>query len=105
LRDAGYDAVTTEEANRKGASDEEQLTFAIAEGRAILTHNARHFAPLVRALFLEGVTHYGGVVSSHLEKGDLLRRVLALLPSAFGGGDGRHLALPVKQRRPAGSPL
>jgi hypothetical protein len=81
LRDAGYDAVATEEANRKGASDEDQLAYAIGEGRAILTHNARHFVPMVRALFFEGATHYGVIISPHLEKGELLHRTIALLSS------------------------
>jgi predicted nuclease of predicted toxin-antitoxin system len=37
LRGRGYDVLTTEEAGKDTASDEEQLAFATAENRAILT--------------------------------------------------------------------
>jgi predicted nuclease of predicted toxin-antitoxin system len=46
LRSRGYDVLTTEEAGKDTASDEEQLTFATAERRTILTFNIRDFAPL-----------------------------------------------------------
>jgi predicted nuclease of predicted toxin-antitoxin system len=46
LRSRGYDVLTTEEAAKDTASDQEQLAFATAEGRAILTFNIREFAPL-----------------------------------------------------------
>ena len=39
LRKAGCDAVSVAKAQRKGFSDEDQLAFAIAEQRAIITHN------------------------------------------------------------------
>lgn len=81
LRDTGYDAVATEEVNRKGASDEEQMTYAIGQGRAIITHNTRHFVPMARDLFFDGVEHYGVIVSPHLEKGELFRRITNLLSS------------------------
>ncbi len=81
LRQAGFDAIATKEANRKGASDAEQLAYAITEKRAILTHNTRHFVPLARTLFYESKPHYGIIVAPHLEKGELLRRTTALLAS------------------------
>src|SRR5690348_6310955 len=43
LRGRGYDVMTTQEAARDTASDEDQLVFATAEGRAILTFNIRDF--------------------------------------------------------------
>jgi len=46
LRQAGYDAASVTELNRRGQSDEEQLMFAAAEERAIITHNIQDFAPL-----------------------------------------------------------
>ncbi|HTU94130.1 MAG TPA: DUF5615 family PIN-like protein [Gemmataceae bacterium] len=45
-RGRGYDVLTTEEAGKDIAPDEEQLLFATAENRAILTFNIRDFAPL-----------------------------------------------------------
>jgi uncharacterized protein with PIN domain len=81
LREAGYDAVSVNELNRKGLSDEEQMTFAIAEGRAILTHNIQDFVPLVEAYFEQDLSHPGVIVARQFDKGTLLRRTLALLNS------------------------
>jgi predicted nuclease of predicted toxin-antitoxin system len=45
LRGRGYEVLTTEEAGKDTASDEEQLAFATAAKRSILTFNIRDFAP------------------------------------------------------------
>jgi predicted nuclease of predicted toxin-antitoxin system len=79
LREAGYDAVSVTEAGRKGFSDEEILAHAIAEGRAVLTHNIQDFAPLAETYFLQAIEHLGIIVARQFEKGELLRRTLALL--------------------------
>ncbi len=79
LRQDGYDAVSVAEVERKSFSDEEQLAYAVAERRAILTHNAQDFAPLAETYFFEGIEHYGIIIARHFEKGKLLRRTLALL--------------------------
>jgi predicted nuclease of predicted toxin-antitoxin system len=79
LRAAGYDAICASEINQKGADDEAQLTFAIAAGRAILTHNIQDFAPLARIYAEQGLSHPGIIVASQFEKGKLLQRTLALL--------------------------
>ncbi len=39
LRHRGLDVTTPQDTNLIGASDEEQLAFAIAEGRVIVTHD------------------------------------------------------------------
>lgn len=41
LRERGFDALTTAEVGMLGKSDPEQLEFAAAQGRAILTYNVR----------------------------------------------------------------
>ncbi len=46
LSDRGFDVLTTEEAGNDTVSDEQQLTFATAERRAILTFNICDFATL-----------------------------------------------------------
>lgn len=79
LRKAGHDAVSVNELERKGLADEDQMAFAAAEGRAILTHNIQDFAPLAEVYFNQGIFHSGIIVSRHFEKGELLRRTLALL--------------------------
>jgi predicted nuclease of predicted toxin-antitoxin system len=82
LRGRGYDIVTTEEAGKDTAPDEEQLAFATAESRAILTFNIRDFAPLHEAWPAAGRSHAGIIVSQQLggrQYGLLLERMLRLL--------------------------
>ncbi len=79
LQNEGYDVVSVTGLGRKGLSDAEQLAYAASESRAILTHNAGDFVALARLYFEQGDSHYGVIIAPHLEKGNLLRRVLTLL--------------------------
>jgi predicted nuclease of predicted toxin-antitoxin system len=82
LRGHGYDVLTTEEAGKDTATDEEQLAFATAEGRAILTYNIRDFAPLHAQWQAAGRPHAGIVVSQQMGRRQyalLLQRMLRLL--------------------------
>jgi predicted nuclease of predicted toxin-antitoxin system len=82
LRGRGYDVLTTEEAGKDTASDEEQLALATAENRAILTFNIRDFAPLHEAWQAAARPHAGIIVSQQLgsrQYGLLLQRMLRLL--------------------------
>src|SRR2546430_3761011 len=82
LRGRGYDVLTTEEAGKDTAADEEQLAFATAEYRAILTFNIRDFAPLHDEWLAAGLAHGGIIVSQQLgsrQYGLLLQRMVRLL--------------------------
>jgi predicted nuclease of predicted toxin-antitoxin system len=82
LRTEGFDVRTTEEADHDTAADEEQLAFATAEGRAILTYNIRDFAPLHERWLGAERPHAGIIVSQQIgrrEYGLLLRRMRGLL--------------------------
>jgi predicted nuclease of predicted toxin-antitoxin system len=82
LRKQGYDVLTTQEAGMDTAGDEEQLTIAANENRAVLTFNIRDFAPLHEQWTATGQTHAGIIVSQQLgsrQYGLLLSRVLRLL--------------------------
>jgi Domain of unknown function (DUF5615) len=48
LRRLGHDVLTVQEAGQgnRGIGDAEVLAFAVAQGRAVLTFNRRHFIPL-----------------------------------------------------------
>src|SRR5207253_6845020 len=46
LRRAGVDATSSHEVGNQRMSDEDQLAFATAEQRSLVTRNARHFAVL-----------------------------------------------------------
>lgn len=82
LRGRGYDVVRTEEVGKDTAPDEEQLAFATAENRAVLTFNIRDFAPLHEAWQAAGRAHAGVIVSQQFGRRDyglLLQRMLRLL--------------------------
>jgi predicted nuclease of predicted toxin-antitoxin system len=82
LRGRGFDVLTTEQAGKDTAPDEEQLAFATAQKRAILTFNIRDFAPLHEQWQTAGRPHAGIIVSQQLgsrEYGLLLQRMLRLL--------------------------
>jgi hypothetical protein len=87
LRGRGYDVLTTQEASRDTASDEDQLAFATREKRAILTFNIRDFAPLHSDGQTAGRSHSGIIVSQQLggrQYGMLLQRTLRLLNHFLG---------------------
>jgi hypothetical protein len=46
LRTLGHDVLTVQEAGRGGKPDTEVLADATADGRAVLTHNHRHYQRL-----------------------------------------------------------
>jgi hypothetical protein len=79
LRSAGDDVVSAHEVGMRGKSDDEQLKYAIAEGRAILSFNVAHFPTLARWAFDNQIEHFGIVVSTQLDFKNLLHRVQALL--------------------------
>ena len=82
LRQKGYDAVNTIESSNLALSDKEQLKFATAQGRAILTFNIGDFANLSNKWYTQGKEHYGIIISQQFSKrefGELLRRTLHFL--------------------------
>jgi len=79
IRARGYDAVSAFEKGQRYLDDEPQLEYANSEGRAILTHNQRHFEPLHRKWLSEGRDHSGIILSVQIPIGELLKRMLRLL--------------------------
>ncbi|MGH2448560.1 MAG: DUF5615 family PIN-like protein [Chloroflexota bacterium] len=59
LRRRGVDAVSVHEADRAGLPDEEQLAFAAAEGRVLVTYNRADFQALDVTWRLNGRHHSG----------------------------------------------
>ena len=54
LRARGFVARTTQEENRVGATDEQQLEHATEQGKTFLTHDRVHFEALIQRWFQEG---------------------------------------------------
>jgi len=79
IRARGYDIATTLEVSRTGMPDTEQLVYAAANDRTLVTFNSRDFVRLHRDYLINGQRHSGIIVSSQLETGVLVRRLLRLL--------------------------
>lgn len=94
LRGRGFDVLTTQEAGNDRASDEEQLAFATAQSRAILTFNVRDFAALHEQWQADSRAHAGIIVSQQFgsrQYGLLLQRMLRLLNHFTAEDMGRNL--------------
>jgi hypothetical protein len=61
LRQLGHDVITAQEDSRTATPDPDILARAYSLGRAVLTHNRRHFERLDR----QGVGHSGIVCAKH----------------------------------------
>lgn len=76
LKQSGFDVLTTLEAGRanKRISDEDQLAFAVDQGRAIFTHNVKDFFVLASKWEAAGRSHCGIVVAPHAFAPELAER-------------------------------
>ncbi len=79
LRARGFDALTTLDARRTGASDAEQLEFASGQRRVLLTHNRRDFEALAVRYGADGREHAGIILAVRRTPYDLVGRLLPLL--------------------------
>jgi len=71
LRKIGVDAISVHEVGRQGLSDREQLEYAAAERRCLVTRNRNDYLILTRELFDRSEPHEGVlVVSSNLAPDD-----------------------------------
>ena len=77
LRAAGLDAVSTPEANRISAPDEDQLIWAVGQSRVLVTFNVGDYAGLHKGWMLQGRRH-AGIIVSHSEA--LARRLVDCYP-------------------------
>ena len=79
LRGRGFDVVTTREADQLGNNDAEQLTYAIQNQRAILTHNRVDFEVLAQNYYENGYNHYGIIIAVRHQPHEIVRRLLLIL--------------------------
>lgn len=78
LRGRGYDVVSAHEVGMRGKRDEEQLEYAISQGRVLMTFNAKHFAPLAEKYFRAGREHYGVIATKTLDLAGLIRLTITM---------------------------
>jgi predicted nuclease of predicted toxin-antitoxin system len=83
LRQVGYNVLTAQEDGRMATPDPDVLARAHALGRAVLTHNRRHYERLHR----QGAAHSGILTA----KQDLNHAVLAARSCRFGRTLSRSL--------------
>lgn len=79
LRLRGFDVIGAHEVERWGLTDEEQLIYAAAEGRALFTYNTSDYLKLHLDWQKRNQEHFGIVVSDQLRIGETIRRLLNLL--------------------------
>lgn len=79
LRLRHFDVISAHEVRRWGFSDEEQLTYATMENRAIFTYNTADYLQLHLEWLQGGREHSGIIVSNQLPIGETMRRLLNLL--------------------------
>lgn len=79
LRLRHFDVFSAHDLQRWGLSDEEQLTYAAAEGRALFTYNTSDFLRLHLDWLQRGREHAGIIISDQLAIGEIVHRLLNLL--------------------------
>ena len=79
LRSRGFQVFTTQEANQRGASDANQLSYAVRHGKAIVTHNRVHFEVLAKEYAIQGSSHHGIIIAVRRPIHELVRRLLQIL--------------------------
>ena len=79
LKARGFDAVTVRDAGQLHASDEEQMAYAISQGRTLVTHNRTDFEELIQAYFDSEQIHYGVIYAVRRPPQEIAQRLLAIL--------------------------
>ena len=79
LRARGFDVATTHERHNIGASDPNQLLFAIAEARCLVTHNRNDFVLLHTQYVNNNQAHMGILVAAMRRPGEIADRIAHLL--------------------------
>jgi predicted nuclease of predicted toxin-antitoxin system len=79
LRKIGTDGTSAHEAQMIGVSDAEQLDFAAAEGRCLVTYNRNDFIMLTRLYLDTSRPHSGVLIIPHTFKGNEFRRIAQAL--------------------------
>ncbi len=73
----GVDCLTTQQAGNVGRSDDDQLTYATQNGRALVTFNRKDFVLLAHQWQEQGRTHAGLILSPELSIPARPNRVVA----------------------------
>ena len=72
----GWEALTTQEAGRRGADDRDQISFATAQEYAILTYNSSDYPRLHYEIVTGGGTHAGIILATQENPRQTILRAL-----------------------------
>lgn len=79
LRPRRFAVTTTHEVKRNERTDAQQLEFAVANQKTLLTHNRQDFEQLAREYFEAERMHYGIIIAVRRSPYEIARRVLKIL--------------------------
>lgn len=79
LRARHFIAITTRDAGRLHAQDDEQLAYAVSQQKAFLTHNRADFELLAQTYATTQQTHYGIIIAVRHSPYEIVRQLLVLL--------------------------
>ena len=79
LKARGFKAITTQDAGRLGATDEDHVAHAASQQMVLLTHNRADFEALHGHYLAEGREHWGIIVAARRRPQQTVGNVLRLL--------------------------
>src|SRR5262249_60956657 len=79
LRLRAWEALTTQEAGRRGVDDRGQIAFATAQGYAMLTYNSNDYPRVHYEIVTGGGTHGGIILATQEHPRQTLRALFHLL--------------------------
>ncbi|MEK6301974.1 MAG: DUF5615 family PIN-like protein [Acidobacteriota bacterium] len=79
LRGHGFSATTALEEAQLHMDDIQQMAYAIAKQRALVTHNRADFETLALSYFAEGKAHFGIIIAVRRPPHEIVRRLLVIL--------------------------
>jgi predicted nuclease of predicted toxin-antitoxin system len=79
LNARGFDVLTVRDAGQLRASDDEQLTYAVNQQRALVTHNRGDFEALIQTYFDTERNHYGVILAVRRPPQEIAQRLLVIL--------------------------
>ena len=79
LRSRGFYAETTQDAQRKGATDRSQIEYCTRQNLTLFTHNRVDFENLATELFERGIAHPGLIIAHRKPVHAMLPRLLDIL--------------------------
>ena len=90
LRSHAIDVTTFLDSGMSARDDESQLTLADAQGRILVSANARGFASLHGEWLLQGRSHSGILIipQQRYSTGEIIRRILRMASSGFDLSNG-----------------